>query len=174
MPRDYFSILGLTPGRCEPAEVTRRFEQRRAGLLSNGNRLSRDELAERLDALHAAHRMLSDRDRQQDYLREIENGDSRTARLSRLIEASLEGDLLRRSRREEILAEGRRLGFSDFHTQLLIAQVQFGRGPEVIAAPSSRSGGHPFGDARRIGARLAAAALLGLGLFLGALRWIGV
>ena len=79
--------------------------------------------------------------------------------------------LLRYSRRVRILEEARRLGVSDFHTQLLIAQVQFG-GPIVTAPRGGRAARIPDSP-KRVVARFAAAGVLALALFLVAIRWFG-
>lgn len=175
MSHDYFSILGLTPGCYEPGEITRRFDARRRRLLAQLDDPARHgESRQRLDDLYRACNALRDPQRQAEYARaareEHDRGD-RVARLRRLIESSLEGGLLRYSRRAEILAEGRRLGFSEFHTHLLIAQVQFGDG--IVAPPYGRGVSRSAETASRVGARLAAAGLLALAIFLAVVRWLG-
>ncbi|RMF71332.1 MAG: hypothetical protein D6744_18095, partial [Planctomycetota bacterium] len=98
-------------------------------------------------------------------------GAGRQETLRRMIEASLEGGLLRHSRRCEILRAGRALGFSDFHTHLLIAQVQAG---DAELLPTLRRFRPPSNDSlRRTTARFAAAGILGLALFLALVRWLG-
>jgi hypothetical protein len=175
MPRDYFSILGLKPGRYEPSEIGRRFATRRRRLLVELDDPTRHvESRQRLNELYEAYNVLRDPRRQAEYLRaaRAEDGDEdRVARLQRLIEASLEGGLLRYSRRTEIIAEGRRLGFSEFHTQLLIAQVQFGEG--VVAPPRRGTVSQSAGTPSQLGARLAAAGILALAIFLAMIRWLG-
>ncbi len=175
MSREYFSILGLTPGRYEPKEIVRRFEARRRRLLVELDDPARHvESRRRLNELHRAYNALHDPRRQAEHLRVARNDNDdndRVARMRRLIEASLEGGLLRYSRRAEILAEGRRLGFSEFHTQLMIAQVQFGG--DLIVTPTDRRVSASAETASRVGARFAAAGVLALALFLAMIRWLG-
>jgi hypothetical protein len=172
MSRDYFATLGLTPGRYEPREIARRFAARRRRLLADLDDPTRHvESRRRLNELYLAYNALRDPRRQVECARRGDDGDDRVARLRTLIEASLEGGLLRCSRRAEILAEGRRLGFSEFHTQLLIAQVQFGDG--IVMPPCGRRGSGSAESAARIGARFAAAGVLALALFLAMIRWLG-
>ena len=75
------------------------------------------------------------------------------------------------SRRKEILAQGRRMGFSEFHIHLLIAQVQFGG--NLVVRPMSCRDSVSSAAAARIGARFAAAGVLALALFLAMVRWLG-
>jgi hypothetical protein len=63
------------------------------------------------------------------------------------------------------------LGFSEFHTHLLIAQVQFGDG--IVAPPCGHRRSTSTESASRIGARFAAAGVLALALFLAMVRWLG-
>jgi hypothetical protein len=176
MSREYFTILGLSPGRYEPKQIARHFEARRRQLLVELDDATRHEESRRqLNELYRAYNALRDPRRQAAHLRaawDQGQSDDRVARLRRLVEASLEGGLLRYSRRIEILEEGRRLGFSDFHTQLLIAQVQFGG--ELVVPPV---GGEvsPAAETRaRVGMRLAAAGVLALAIFLAMVRWLGM
>lgn len=96
--------------------------------------------------------------------------DENVARLRRLIADSLEGGLLRYSRRQAILDEARRLGVSDFNAHVLIAQVQFG---DASVSPASTG---PVGNGRlsdgRAAARLAGAGLLAFALFMSAMLWL--
>jgi DnaJ-class molecular chaperone len=175
MSRDYFAILGLTPGRYRPAEIRRRFETRRRRLLAQLDDAARhDETRQRLDELHRAYNALRDPRRQAEHARgsrdRAEDAD-RVGQLRSLIESSLEGGLLRYSRRANILAEGRRLGFSDFHTHLMIAQVQFGDGP--MLPPYRRQASGTARSASRVGAHVAAAGVLALAIFLAMIRWLG-
>jgi hypothetical protein len=175
MSRDYFAILGLTPGRYEPKQLARSFEARRRRLLAELADPARYVESRRgLDELHQAYNALRDPRRQAEHLRLVRDGDradDRVARLRRLIETSLEGGLLRYSRRLEILAEGRRLGFSEFHTQLLIAQVQFGG--ELVVPPARCGVAASSETSSRVGARFAAAGVLALAIFLAMIRWLG-
>jgi uncharacterized protein YhaN len=175
MSREYFAILGLPPGRYRPGEIARRFESRRKRLLAQLDDPARHEASRReLNELHRAYNALRDPRRQAEHARaarEEQDERDRVGRLRRLIESSLEGGLLRCSRRAEILAESRRLGFSEFHTQLLIAQVQFGG--ELVAAPATRRASAKVDGSARVGARFAAAGVLALALFLAMVRWLG-
>jgi hypothetical protein len=175
MSRDYFSILGLSPGRYAPREIFRRFSARRRQLLDELDDPARyAESRRQLDELHRAYNVLRDPQRQADHARVVlqtEPDDDRAGQLRDLIEASLEGGLLRYSRREQILAEGRRLGFSPFHTQLMIAQVQFGG--RILASSRTGDSRSSVDSASRIGARFAAAGVLALAIFLAMVRWLG-
>jgi hypothetical protein len=175
MSRDYFSILGLTPGRYEPSEITRHFNARRRWLITALDSPARHvEIRRQLNDLHLAYNALRDPRRQAECARAAlgDEGDSdRVARLRRLIEASLEGGLLRCSRRKEILTQGRRMGFSEFHIHLLIAQVQFGG--NLVVRPTTCRDSASSAAAARIGARFAAAGVLALALFLAMVRWLG-
>jgi hypothetical protein len=164
MSHDPYSILGLAPGRYDPAALRRRFDDRRAEL--SGGRANRA----RLDELHVAYSVLRDPANQTIYLKRLDLGAAtdHTAELRLLIAASLEDGLLRHSRRLRILQEGRRLGLSPFHTQLLIAQTQFGP-QRVLAAELDQRGQAPAAIAR-----LAGLCVLALALFLAAVRAIGV
>jgi hypothetical protein len=174
MSREYFSILGLSPGRYEPNKITRHFQARRRQLLVELDDPDRHaESRRQLNELYRAYTALRDPRRQAEYLRaarEEDDDDDRVARLRRLIEASLEGGLLRYSRRLEILEEGRRLGFSDFHTHLLIAQVQFGG--DLVALPIARGVAPSDEIPSRVGARFAAVGVLALAIFLAMVRWL--
>lgn len=171
MGRDYFAILGLTPGRYAPTEIARRFDAERRRLLAQLDDPVRHATARRrLDELHRAYAALRDPHAQAEYLRSRRTDDD-VARLRRFIAASLEDGLLRHSRRQEIIAEARRLGFSDFHAHLLIAQVQFG--DERISPVSSPPAAGSRRDTSRAWARFAAAGVLALAMFLGMVRWLG-
>jgi hypothetical protein len=172
MDRDYFTILGLSPGRYNPGQVTQRFEAERVRLLAQLGRPATHATARRgLDELHLAYATLRDPRTQAQYLRTRTDGCDDVARLRQLIAASLEDGLLRYSRRQDILAEARRVGFSDFQTQLLIAQVQFGDEQLDIIRP--RAGRAAAGGATRAWASFAAAGVLALALFLAMIRWLG-
>lgn len=98
--------------------------------------------------------------------------------LRRRIAASLEGGLLRQSRRAEILAEARRLGIAEFHAHLLIAQVQVGSLDGGLCAEDLVRVGSPPVAARsagsRVGLRLMAAGLLGAAMFLAMVRYLSL
>lgn len=191
MVRDYFAILGLVPGRYAPAEITRRFESERQRLLTALHEPAQYVRSrQQLEELHVAYLVLRDPRAQADYLqtRGTEEDaaqkpagaaqperEQRAAHLRQLIAAALEDGLLRYSRRQMILEEGRRLGFSDFHTQLLIAQVQFS--DEPAPPPVSTNTSFPHEPSRqpspRAWARWTAAGMLGAALFLAMMRWLG-
>ncbi len=165
MSRTDCEILGSPAGEHAPAELRRRFETRRARLLADLDDPRLRTLAERqLDRLYVAYRRLSAG------RSSAAERDERTRRLRELIAASLDGDLLRHSARQELLVEGRRLGFNEFHTHLLIAQVQAGAEAHRPLFESTTATANP----ERAGARLAAAAVLGLAVFLYAFQWVGV
>jgi hypothetical protein len=170
MSRDYFSILGLTPGRHDPIDVTRRFLSERSRLVAALDEPGRHDAARRqLEALHRAYRVLRDPRRQAELADEHAGHEpDRLDRLRRLIAASIEDGLLRYSNRQAILDEGRRLGISDFHAQLLIAEVQFGG--EHVLSPAAVPEADP--EASRRWARLGAAGALGLAVLLLLLRWL--
>lgn len=175
MSRDPWDILGLAAGESSTREIDLRFIARRRELRAALNNPARYVEARcELEDLYRAYRALREPARPADLGRSAEPTDSETDRikyLRRAIELSLEGGLLRYSRRKDILSEGQRLGFSEFHTQLLIAQVQFGG--ELFAPPITderilrKSGGS------ETGLRIAAAGVLALALFLGLVRWLG-
>ena len=168
MGRDYFTILGLAPGRYDSAEIARRFRAERARLLAQLHDPSTHvEARRRLEDLHLAYAALRDPGAQAEYLAARVGASDDVAYLRRLIAASLEDGLLRYSRRQEILAEARERGFSDFQTQLLIAQVQFGDDSFSPATPHYRRR-----DFTRTRARLAAAGVLALAMFLALVRWL--
>lgn len=167
MSRDPYSILGLTPRRYDAAELRRRLDARRAELGTLA------QTREGADELFVAYSVLRDPDNQTVYLKRFDRKSSPdgTAELRALISASLEDGLLRHSRRVRILKEGRRLGLSPFHTQLLIAQTQFG--PQRVLAESAEVAQEIAVPAAPV-ARLAGLLILALALFLAAVRAIGV
>jgi hypothetical protein len=167
MSHDPYTILGLTPGRYDAAELRRRLDDRRAELGA------RAKTREGADELHVAYAVLREPDNQTVYLKRFDRRSSPdgAAELRALIAASLEDGLLRHSRRMRILKEGRRLGISPFHTQLLIAQTQFG--PQRVLPDELGDGKkQPAADASV--ARWAGLFVLALALFLAAVRSIGV
>ncbi len=172
MARDYFAILGLAPGRYEPATIHARFQRLRGVALRELNQLDppADDSRAALEELHTAYRILRDPSAQQRYLAARGGSEPRLEAFRRRIAAALEGGLLRHSRRQELLAEGRQLGYSDFHTHLLIAQVQFGDSSLPLA------NGTAYQHAARVNpaaARLASAVILALALFFGLLHLAG-
>jgi hypothetical protein len=185
MRTNYFESLGLKPARYDSAEIAQRFFDRRARLLAAlDTPATHRESRRELDELHIAYLVLRDARSQVAYLKECaDGGEDRISRLRRLIAASLEDGLLRCSRRERILEEGRRLGLSEFHTHLLIAQTQFGDMRALVAEPGEDTGARAdeAGNWRgtkasdgRAAARLAAAVVLALALLLALLRYLHV
>lgn len=168
---EHFDALGLPPGRYTADEVSRRFERVRARLLAELEGPTQRESARRdLDRAYRARNVLRAAPRSSAAARDEEQ--ERYHQMREAIESSLEDGLLRCSRRKQVLAEGRRLGFSDFHTQLMIAQVQFGD-HELLRAINHRPQRERH-SATRLAARLSAAGVLGLALFLAMVRWLGV
>lgn len=169
----FFAALGLSPGAHSPQEIRARFEDKRRQLLED---LSDPRLAglarKQLDRIHLAYSALARQSAPQGAgAVAAAPVESRAEQMRLLIEAALEDGLLRCSRRAEILAEGRRLGFSEFHVHLLIAQVQVcGRALNpLFDLRAARS----VETAKIVAARMAAAAVLGLAFFLSAVRWLG-
>jgi hypothetical protein len=172
MGRDYYAILGLSPGRYDPAEIARRFQAERARLLAFLHQPATYGAARRhLEELHLAYAALRDPGAQAEYLRAGRGADDRVAQVRQLIAASLEDGLLRYSRRQEILSVAQHLGFSEFQAQLLIAQVQFG--DERIPLSAGNATGGLRSEPPRTWARLAAVGVLALALFLAMVRWLG-
>jgi hypothetical protein len=170
MAHEYYTILGLSPGRYDPAEITRRFQARRAALLAQLDDPTRyDEVRRELDQLHVAYAALRDPPRQGDDAQRTATASDALARLQGLIVASLEDGLLRYSRRQDILARGRELGFGDFQTQLLIAQVQFGAAEMPVTCSTGLA---PARADSRTWARLAGVAVLALTIFLFLVQWV--
>ncbi len=171
MARDYFAVLGLTPGTHKPQLVAARFLERREdllrSLLSDGDH---ENARRQLDELHLAYAALCRPEVQREYLNARSQPSEPADELRRLIIAALEDGLLRYSRRQMILDRARELGFNDFQTQLLIAQVQFGDDDEpVVARPSVRRlRRRPMGT----WARLAATGVLALTMFLYLVQWV--
>ncbi|MBN2446290.1 MAG: hypothetical protein JXO22_06175 [Phycisphaerae bacterium] len=172
MAHDHFAILGLRPGLHKPAEVRRRFEDERQRLVAALHDPARHhETRQQLEELHIAYRTLSDQERQRRYLDAADRTPAPAARLRRLIAVSLEDGLLRQSRREVIIEQGRALGFSEFQVQLMIAQEQFG--DKEVDAPVPRPR-RQSATAIAVKSRLVAAAALAAGMFLLMVRWLGV
>jgi hypothetical protein len=168
---EHYDSLGLQPGTYSFAEVSRCFGIVRARLLEELEDPSRHESARRnLDRAYRARNAFQATREQTPGLHEGES--DRYSRMRRMIESSLEDGLLRCSRRHQVIAEGRRLGFSDFHTQLMIAQVQFGDRELIrVLGPDARRDRH---SVAKIGAKVSAAGVLGLTIFLAMVRWLGV
>lgn len=148
------------------------FEQRRRVLLDRlRDPRRRARAARELEDLWLAHRL------------EALGGDGHgtasddpATQLRRLIAASLEGGLLRQSRRAQILAAARRLGISEFQAHLLIAQVQVGLHddavPGLVAGPAAARRAERTGH--HVGLRLMAAGLLGMAMFLAMVRYLAL
>ena len=172
MGRDYYAILGLSPGRYDAAEIARRFQAERARLLAFLHQPATYGSARRhLEELHLAYAALRNPDAQAEYQRARRGADGRVAQIRQLIAASLEDGLLRHSRRQEILIAAQRLGFSEFQAHLLIAQVQFG--DEDIPLSAGNATEVARREPPRTWARLTAAGVLALALFLAMIRWLG-
>jgi hypothetical protein len=168
---DYFTTLGLVPGQYDPAEIERRFRIEQARWVAATGDPARYAVARRrLDELHLAYAVLHDPFRQAEYVRARGQAAEAVGQFRQRIQASLEDGLLRHSRRQELLAAGRRLGFSEFHTHLLIAQVQFGDEQGRLLGISPGAPGRPA--APRSWAGFAAAGVLALAMFLVMLRWL--
>jgi curved DNA-binding protein CbpA len=183
MRQDYFAILGLGPQPHDPAVVEAHYALARQHLR---RRLAdpaacRDALRE-LDQAHLAYNVLRDTGRQAAYLEVLRRGDPGET-LRGMVFDALEDGLLRHSRRQEILAAGRELGFSEFHVHLLIAQAQFEGDTRSIPsrsrldaprAPfSARASQSARPARRRAAARLAAAGMLAAALFVLLVRFVG-
>jgi hypothetical protein len=173
MGRDWFAILGLAPGRHDSAEIARRFMAERARLLAALHRPgSYEDARRRLDELHWAYAAVSNPRNQVRCSSPPRPEDDPAAFISRMIAAALEDGLLRYSRRKEIVATALRLGLSEFHAQLLIAQVQFG--DDRIPAPTLRLVGQARPRVSKTWAGVAAVGVLAVALFLTMVRWLGV
>jgi len=171
MARDYFAILGLSPGRYDSREITRRFVERRSQLLATlADPATHAKTRQQLEDLHLAYRVLRDPQRQSEYLAARAADEDRLGQLRRMIAASLEDGLLRYSRRQMILEHARKLGLSDFQAQVLIAQVQFGDG-DFMDWPATPRATSPRAAVWR---RAAAVGVLGLAMFLYLLHRVGV
>lgn len=171
LTRDYFATLDLPHDTDDEATIRRQFHQRRAALLARLNDPRTHEDARReLDELYLAYRVLADPDARARHRAERRGQEARLDAFRRRIAASLEGGLVRCSRRRQLLAEGRELGLSEFHVHLLIAEVQFGARPLLAPGGSLRSQAERAG---RAGARVAAVGVLALAMFLSMIRWLG-
>ena len=170
MNDDYFTILGLTPGRYKPRDITRNFERVRTGLIAQLSESgATDDARRKLDELHLAYNALREPKSQAGYLARNDPADDAVA-VRRLIAASLEDGLLRFSRRQMILEEGSRRGFSGFQTQLLIAQVQFG--DDRIALPAATRSDGMLAGKQEAWPHLVAIGLLTVAIFLILIGWV--
>lgn len=176
MPSDYDNILGLSPGRHSVEQLRGQFLARRAVLMQALDDPATGPAARSaLEQLYLAYRVLRERAAaQRSPLRSEEP--SPEDRLREMIRGALEDDLLRHSRRQWLIEQGARLGLPPFRVQLLIAQTQFEgvRAPRDARLPASedldtvtirRDRALEHG-VRQVGARLAAAGMLALALFL--------
>jgi hypothetical protein len=177
MSNDPLTILGLARDECTPFEIDRRFIARRRELREALDDPACYFQARRgLEDLYQAYRTLRSIPTPEppDVLIRIakpsDGAAERIAYLRRMIEVSLESGLLRCTRRQEIVAEGRRLKFSEFQMQLLIAQVQYGGA--LMTPPVTDEQLTPCSGLTRIGVRIAAAGVLALALFLSVVRWL--
>jgi hypothetical protein len=172
MARDYFAVLGLRPDCYSPQIIARCFQAERTRLLRHLHDPLRYSLTRRhLEELHLAYATLRDPDRQDEYRQHLVDVPEPVRELRALIRASLEDGLLRHSRRQDILAHARQLGFNDFQAHLLIAQVQCGdeRTPVVTTAvPPRQHDGNGRGWAR-----LAGVGMLAVTMFVVLVRMLG-
>ncbi len=171
MPRDHFARLGLSVARHPPHVVDQHFAAARGRLVADLSRpTSYLDSRRSLEALYVAYRVLRDPGRQAAYLEDIEQADPETE-LRRLIAASLEGGLVRQSRREFLVARGRELGISEFHVHLLIAQAMIGDEACVAAQVMPRANpprrGSNWKDYAAVGA-------LAVAVFVALVRWAGI
>ncbi len=172
MARDYFAVLGLPPGDYTPQVITRCFQMERGRLLRMMGDPLRYSLTRRLlEELHLAYTTLRDPVRQDAYRQKLADAPPPVPELRALIAASLEGGLLRHSRRQAILARGRELGLSDFQAHLLIAQVQFGADDAPAGVLTIKP--TPRVPAARVWTRLAGVGMLALTMYLALVRWWG-
>ncbi len=173
MARDYFAVLGLTPGTYTSGKIAASFFARREELLRQIRSTTTNAAArQELDELYLSFSTLRDPERQEDYRRSLEQGNDHLAELQTLIAASLEDGLLRHSRRQRILERAAELGISEFHAHLMIAQEQFGDAPipmsKVLVSRVRRPRGRP-----RAWPRVAATGALALAMFLYLVHWAG-
>ncbi|MBK9129005.1 MAG: hypothetical protein IPM13_14560 [Phycisphaerales bacterium] len=184
MARDHFATLGLTPGDYAPVEIERQFHRLRGPLVATLTAPGRHAAARaELEALYVAYRALSRASTTTPTRSNLPIADDAThpsrvraqapeAELRELILASVEDGLLRHSRRQAIIEHARALGLGEFQAQLYIAQTLYGGadvlGPSQAAQPRRRQRTGPAV------ARVAAAGVLALAVFLALLRWSGV
>lgn len=171
MALDYFRLLGLEHGEYAPAEIECRYRAVRKQLLAEAQREGSAVLWRRLDSLHLAYQVLRDPNRQSCHLQQVRGQlTDPLPRFQLRIAGSLEDGLLRHSRRQALLNEGRRLGLSEFQVHLMIAQTQVGENRLNLITP----GPEPVQEhaSSRIVPRLAAAGLLALALLFAMVRAI--
>lgn len=166
MPRDYFAVLGLSPGRYEPAEVVARFAVLRRRLVEG---TPGPETHAALEELHTAFRALVDPQMQAEHRVALRRPLDALDALRQEIRLALDDGLLRQSSRKALLASGRRIGLTDFQVQLLIAEVQFGD-PDAPPLVNPRPA---FGTRRAVWPRLAVAGVLGVSMFFYLVRLTG-
>lgn len=171
MSRDYFRTLGLAHGEYAPAEIECRFQTARKELLADAAREGGPVLWRRLDSLHLAYQVLRDPRLQSRHLAQISGQATDPVPQFQLrIAGSLEDGLLRHTRRQELLDEGRRIGLNEFQVQLLIAQTQVGEQRLRLADPTSPSVN--AAAPTRFGMRIAAAGLLAIAFLFAMIRAI--
>ncbi len=173
MAQDHFALLGLQPGRMDPRVVARRFMAERQRVLAEMDDPRKHATSRRrLEELYLALAVLGDPERQAEYLRTWGAPADPAGELRQLIAAALEDGLLRHSRRQMIIERARELGFNEFQAQLMIAQVQFGDERALVTGRNAAKRATPA--SQRAWARVAAAGVLGLAVFLFFVRWLGV
>ena len=171
MAQDHFAVLGLTPGRYAPSDITCCFLDRRAHLLNElANPLRFTEARRRIEDLHMAYAVLRDPLRQAEYLRTRDVEGDAVGELRALIAAWIENGLMRHSRRQGILERAVGLGLDEFQAHLLIAQVQFG--DEEIQPVPRLVWPAPRHSNPRAWARLAGVGVLALTMYLSLVRWL--
>jgi len=171
MARDYFALLAAGPGGRDAREIIRRFVLERERLLSELDDPYRQADARReLDRLYLAYAVLQRGGQVASVTPGRAVAADAVSELRELIAASLEGGLLRYSRRQMILERAAELGLNEFQAQLLIAQVQFGEEdiPTVATGGLARGAANP-----RAWARVAGVGVLALAMFLFLVHWLG-
>lgn len=166
MPHDYFAVLGLSPGRYEPAEIAARFAVLRRRLVAETPGAATHAA---LEELHTAFRALIDPQSQAEHRAALRRPMDALDAFRGEIRLAVEGGLLRQSCRKALLARGRRIGLSDFQVQLLIAEVQFGD-PEAPPLVNPRP---EFHTRHAIWPRLAVAGVLAASMFFYLVRLTG-
>lgn len=174
MSRDYFLTLGLDRGEYAPAEIECHFQLARKRLLNDALCEGGPILWRKLDAVHLAYQVLRDPRLQARHLAQLCRATDDPVPVFRLrIAGSLEDGLLRHSRRQTLLEEGRQIGLNEFQVQLLIAQTQVGE-HQLALVSQPRAGQSPTAAgtfaSRRLAARIVAAGLLALAFLFAMVR----
>jgi len=179
MPPDCFQILELDPRASGPADVRERFLSRRRVLVDRLHCPDKGPAARAaLDELHLAYRRYQ-LERSGVVAPQPARSPDPTESMKSMIRTCLEDGLLRHSRRQLLLTEGRKRGLSHFQTQLLIASTMIesdGTGgrrstSDLVAVDEESTEGDV--ETRRVVARFAAAVLLALALLLTTVRAMG-